>query len=41
MFWKQDEEQQKDQYAALKVALKIALRRIAGKKLKKAKKVKF
>jgi hypothetical protein len=37
MFWKKDEEQEKDQYAALKVALKIALRRIAGEEIKKTK----
>ena len=39
MFWKKDqtEEEKKDQYAALKVALKIALRRIAGEEIKKTK----
>lgn len=37
MFWKKDEEQEKDQYAALKIALKIALRRIAGEQIKQTK----
>lgn len=39
MFWKKDQtdEEKKDQYAALKIALKIAIRRIAGEELKKTK----
>lgn len=37
MFWKKDNDDKTDEYAALKVALKIAIRRIAGEELKKTK----
>lgn len=37
MFWKKDKEENEDQYAVLKVALKMALRRIAGAEIKQTK----
>jgi len=37
MFWKKDKEETDDKYEVLKLALKMALRRIAGTEIKKTK----